>query len=195
MYMPVPLITASEQPRVEVAAGLLDRLIPDEQHVLLVFGRQRAADDPPELRPLGHDVEREQRDRRPAEDPAEDRRGDAEDVARQARGGTHQVLRVLLDLVGQVLGGDVPAELVRPSHERVDELRRRLDQLLRAGDDRGDHQRDQEIDRQEHAQEDQSGRRAAAPATRGEPVDGRLDREREEERREQDADDAGELAT
>src|SRR5215470_14104781 len=41
-----------EQPGIEIAAGLLDRLLPDEQDPPLPVGTEPRADRPPQLRPL-----------------------------------------------------------------------------------------------------------------------------------------------
>src|SRR6266508_914676 len=53
MYIPVPLMAARQETRVEVAARLVDGLVPDEEHALLTLGRKDAADGPSHLRPFG----------------------------------------------------------------------------------------------------------------------------------------------
>ena len=61
-------------PGVEVAAGLVDRQLPRPQHPLLAGRGQPAADGPPQLRPVGDEVEREQQHRQQLQQAAE--RGD-----------------------------------------------------------------------------------------------------------------------
>ena len=191
---PGPVDEGEQEPRVEVAARLTDRLLPHEEHTLLPIGAHAREQRPPELRTLRHEVEREQGDRRPAEEPADQRARDPEHRSGHVGRRADDLLGVLLELLDQLLGGQLDPEGTEPLREPVDERRRGSDELVEPRDHGGDDQGDQQHDHGEQDHEDQPGRRPPLPAPRGEVVDGGLQRERQEQGDPDHREEAAELA-
>jgi len=61
-----------------IAAGLLDRQIPDPQDLALAIGREDRTDVSPQFRPFGDEIEGEQPDREDLEDRVGDGRADVD---------------------------------------------------------------------------------------------------------------------
>jgi hypothetical protein len=178
-----------QQARVEVAAGLVDRLVPDEEHALLALGRKDAADGSSHLRPFGHEVEREEPGRRPTEQAAQDGRRDAEDASGEVRRVADDVLGTTLDLLGQLRLIDRDPQPVQPSRDRGHPRVGIRHQLPEARDDgrHDQHEQDGHGDQDEHEHETGGDPTPHPPA--GEPVHGRLDGEGQEQGRQDDGEE------
>jgi hypothetical protein len=138
-----------------------------------------------EARAVGHQVEGEQPDGEELEQHPDSRDPEIEGVGRQVGG---QLLHVLaLELGHQVVGVDLEVEsLVDLALEPFDALGQVLDELRHLGEQRAPQHDQERHERGESAEHDDARGQASPDATARQPVDGWLERERQEERDDED---------
>ena len=138
-----------QQPRVEVAAGLLDRLLPRRtRRCSWRSGGIARQHGPAHPRALGHEVEGEQPDRRDHWNrPPRIELATPRITSPAMFCAVEMMLSALLcNSSIELVRRDVDAERPQPPGETVDQGRRAVDELLEARDDRRDDQREQHRD-------------------------------------------------